>query len=343
MSTPTATAQAPRLYVRPEKPPKPKCALVGFCQSSRDLTPYLDNDFEIWGLNKGYIFQAKWDRWFEMHGPGIYKWPIRRPHRHMDFLRAQPIVYLHVADPEIPNSVAFPLKEVADDIGLNVFRLMADNSLESMVENPYLSSSIAYEIALAIHERFEEIHLYGIDLNTGGEYAWQKPGVEFLLGVAAARGIKVVVPDNCALLKGKLYGRGFLTKKGDKVTKSQYEIRLAEVQQRQQQTAIEFHQLTGQKSECEFIINQMPPGIDAEKLTDRFKQIAQAVDQKGAELHQLAGCQKEIMYWISTTPEGQDGKEALQQLADVSPENPVIASDNGHDAEAVKETVEVAA
>lgn len=312
-----------------------KVALVGFCQGSRDLAPYLDGTFEIWGLNKGYIFQPCASRWFEMHGPGIYKWPIRRPHRHMDFLKAFPgPVYMHEADPEIPNSVAFPLADVAKSLGPNVFRLQQDNSLQPMTANPYISSSIAWQIALAIHERFDEIHLYGIDLNTGSEYAWQKPGVEFLLGLAAGRGIKVVVPEECALLKGKLYGRGFMKPEGEKLTKSQFEIRLDEIRQRRQAVFAEYYQLAGAKVELENIINQMPPGIDAEKMTDRYKQVSAGLDQKQAELHQLNGMEKETMYWISTTPDGQDGQQAMEQIA---------ARENGHNPHDILETVEVGA
>lgn len=301
-----------------------KVVLVGFCQGSRDMAPYDDPDCEIWGLNKGYIFQPRMTRWFETHGPNIYRWAIRRPDRHVDWLKAFPgPIYMHDRDADIPNSLAFPLEAVAEDIGVNVWKIQDDlKTLEPLTRNPYLTSTIAYQIALAIYERFDELHLYGIDLNTGGEYAWQKPGVEFLLGIAAGRGMRVIVPENCALLKGKLYGRGFKQPGGEAITKTQYEVRLEEVKKQREQLTAQFHQLVGQFNECKVIMELMPPGIDHEKLSDRSKQLYAAMEDSRGKANQLLGSEKEIQYWISFTPEGQDGREALDQLA--------AESKNGH-------------
>ena len=46
-----------------------------------------------------------------------------------------------------------------------------------------------------------ELGIFGIDLIVGTEYDWQKSCVEYLLGVAHARGITVRLPEQCALLK----------------------------------------------------------------------------------------------------------------------------------------------
>ena len=55
--------------------------------------------------------------------------------------------------------------------------------------------------ALAMHEEFSEIALYGIDLIVGTEYSEQKACLEFWLGMAHARGINVRIPTASALLK----------------------------------------------------------------------------------------------------------------------------------------------
>jgi len=303
------------MYVRPERPPRPRVAIVGFCQNTRDLCPYDDADLEVWGLNRGYVFMPRADRWFETHGPGVYKWKVRRPEKHLDWLKAfKGPVYLHEPDPDIPNSLAYPLLEVSQDIGVNIWRILADGSRQPMAENPYLTSSIAYELALAIHERFEQIEIYGVDLNTAGEYAWQKPGVEHLIGIAAARGIRVVIPDDCALLKGKLYGRGFKQPEGEAVTLTQYETKLQQVRQERGQTEVAYHQLQGRKAAVEDILKEMVPGIDHEKLSGQLGQIGQAVAQHEARVHQLVGQEKMLLEAISWTPEGQPGLEAIQQL-----------------------------
>lgn len=325
----------PGQYVRPDKPRTPRVALAGFCVNTRHMVPYDDPDVTVWGLNKGYVFMPRADDWFETHGPGIYKWPIRRPDRHIEWLKAfKGRVFLHEHDPDIPNSIAYPLVEVAADVmPANVYRwrmaggagsaglLNEDGSrvLESQRKNPYLTSSIAYQIALAIHERYEQIELYGIDLNTGGEYAWQKPGVEYLLGIAAQRGIAVVIPDDAALLKGKLYGRGFKRPEGEKITKSQLEVRLDELRKQREAVAVRFHQINGARQELLWILEQMPPGLNHEHLHDRLKVMNQEIDACQAQVNQLAGSEKETMYWIAMTPDGQDGREAMKQLTAATP------------------------
>ena len=45
-------------------------------------------------------------------------------------------------------------------------------------------------IALAVYQGATEIHLYGIIMAKGKEYAHQKPSVEFWIGVAKGRGVK---------------------------------------------------------------------------------------------------------------------------------------------------------
>jgi hypothetical protein len=138
---------------------KKKVAIVGFCDANRDLAPYEDPTWEIWGLNRGSIFMHRADRWFDMHSPEIRHWDQRRPGKHEVFLRTfGGPVYLHEVDPNIPTSLAYPLEEVAADINANLFRVDAlGGSLLPTTNQPYLTSSITYEIALAIHEGFEEI------------------------------------------------------------------------------------------------------------------------------------------------------------------------------------------
>jgi hypothetical protein len=65
----------------------------------------------------------------------------------------------------------------------------------------YWNSSIAYMLALAIHEGAEEIAIYGVDMKGDDEYGYQKPNMEYLIGLAIGRGIKVTIPDASPLLK----------------------------------------------------------------------------------------------------------------------------------------------
>lgn len=312
-----APASGPRLYVKPEKPPSKRAVLVGFCESSRNAAPYDDRDCTFFGLNRAYTFQPRIDYFFEMHGPDIYRWKVRRPAGHIEWMKAFPgPIFQHVADLEIPNSMAYPLQAIADNVGQNIWRLVqVGQPLVSAGKNPYLTSSIAYQIALAMYEGFPEIELYGIDLNTGGEYAWQKAGVEYLLGMAAGRGHKVVLPGNCPLLgDGKLYGRGFLKPEGEAISKPQLEVRLEELRGKFEKVQTNFHQVTGALMEAKRTAVEMPGGVDAERQDQRLRELNQAEGQLKAQLLALQGQQQEVLNMISWTPEGQAGDQAIAQL-----------------------------
>ena len=302
---------------------RPKVAIVGFCSTSRDATPWDDPSFEVWGLNRGYLFHRSTaarvvpgtpaDRWHEMHGSNIYTSQQRRPGRHVEFLNNFPgPVYMHTKFDEVPKAVVYPLKEISDDLFQNILRighsenLKADivstsggpgqlvisgpEDLKSLTLEPYLSSSISYEIALAIYEGFEEIHLYGVDLNTEAEYAWQKPGVEHLLGIAAARGVKVVLPDNCPLLKGTLYGRSFMSAEMEQFSYQQLETRMKSLTKETEQTQLAASRLEGALLELtEFVQQQMPPGIDQMAVEQQIKVLGLQQQRFLARLDQLEG------------------------------------------------------
>ena len=261
------------------------------------------------------------DRWFEMHGPDIFALQDRRPGNHVDYLRNfQGPVIMHQIQEEVPNAIPLPLQGLADMLGPWVWRIgdpdaNGQMSAWSTEQAPYLSSSIAYEIALAIYEQFEEIHLFGIDLNTESEYAWQKPGVEFLLGVAVGRGIKVYLPDMCPLLKGTLYGRGYLSSQGEQISMTQLQTRLASLTAEKDAIQKELNMVLGAHRELvSYVQVQLPPGINHEKVDHRRQEMEQAIGQLQARLQQTFGSLKETAYWIHQTPDGQAPEEAIEQL-----------------------------
>lgn len=183
--------------------PVKKVAIVG-CADSKHLAPFNDPEFEIWGVNNLYPHIPRATRWFEIHQ--ITKQGdtyLRRGN--VDF-RGQKVneyleqlgqwaktnnapVYMQRKCDIIPTSVEFPLKEVLEKFG------------------NYFTNSISYQIALAILEGFQEIHIYGVDMAVDSEYHHQRPSCEYFLGIAAGLGIKVFIPDQADLLKTRfLYG-----------------------------------------------------------------------------------------------------------------------------------------
>lgn len=296
---------------------KTKVAIVGFCETSRNWVNYQDPELEVWGLNRGYMFMLRADRWFELHGQHIWGWEMRRPGGHQHFLEKFPgPVYMHKKFDGLPNCVEYPLLAVANDLFPNMVRVSQKGEVVGMEKSPYLTSSIAMEIALAIHEGFKEIQLFGVDLNTDSEYAWQKPAVEALLGVAIGRGIRVVLPDNCPLYKGTIYGRGFMSDKGEVMSYEQLETRQKALRSEQELTGQNLMRCHGAIDAMKEVIREMPPGLDAEKVEQRMRFLQQQVAELNARLERISGSIKETAYWMSMTMKGQDPAEAVAQLVD---------------------------
>lgn len=181
-----------------------RIAIVGTAETWKQ-TPWDDPTLEIWTLNDAYVLGfPRIDRHFELHPldkmafrpasqkvlkasdipPGYYA----RPEGHLEWLKraAQTIpVYLQQApDPSWPvNAQRFPIEQVEAAFGA------------------YWASGPAYMVALAMLEGASEIHVYGIHLATQQEYVDQRPNFEWWLGVAAGRGIKIVMAEASPVLK----------------------------------------------------------------------------------------------------------------------------------------------
>jgi len=165
-----------------------KVAIVGSASSSAEGAPWKDPEFEIWSL--AWRIVERGDRYFDMHKLGPHRKNVQPNYeRHLSLLNAT--VYLQEVHPDIPNSVRYPIEDV--------IQMLSD--VDPYAEGDYFASSVAFMLALAIYEQFEEIHLYGIDLLTDSEYSHQRPNAEYLIGLARGMGRRVFVPKESAMLK----------------------------------------------------------------------------------------------------------------------------------------------
>ncbi len=126
-----------------------------------------------------------------------------RPPHHLKWLKNCGIpVYQQKVDPRIPTSVKFPLEEIRKKYG---YEWVGGH------QRPYLTSSAAYMIALAVYEHdlgdtVDTLYIAGIELAIGTEYFHQRPCVEHWLGIAVGRGIKLAPsPYGTAILQGAIY------------------------------------------------------------------------------------------------------------------------------------------
>ena len=96
---------------------------------------------------------------------------------------------------EIPKSEAFPLEECEKQFGM-----------------AYFTNTIAYMIAYALLKGAKEIDIYGVNQASSSEYFYEKSGVEYWLGVANGRGVKISINGSKSeLLSNKArFGGGLL-------------------------------------------------------------------------------------------------------------------------------------
>jgi hypothetical protein len=164
--------------------------IVGYAQETRELANNLPTSVELWGMNVNHKFMKRWDRWFQLHPPVWKGRPFYgRSLEHMEFLEKLDVpIYMRYPNPEFPTAVEYPLEQIYTDIGRR-----------------YLTSTVANMIGLALFENVDEIKVYGVNLGSNTEYIEQRPCIEWLLGLAEGRGIKVDVPDHAPMLKGNEY------------------------------------------------------------------------------------------------------------------------------------------
>ena len=176
-------------------------ALLGYAEETRELIDTVSPYVEIWGINAAHYFLKRPAAyWFQLHPRG---WSsaggkptgyFGRPKEHMDWLQKfEGTLWVMKPDRDLPNARVFPLAGVRDLVG-----------------REYLTSTFAYQLALALYEHMDghpisKLHLYGINLTAMEEYAHQRPCAEYWLGRLEQAGVEVIIPTKSALLKGQTY------------------------------------------------------------------------------------------------------------------------------------------
>ena len=175
-----------------------KLAIVGCADTTKNNVKklYRQKGWEIWGINTLWKSTPhiipKATRWFMVHkyDRAINEKGDFDQWEWMKQVKDFPIYAVGEDEKfkEVPMATPFP------------------RELTHLFRN-YFTNSISYMIALAIYEGFSEINLYGVEMALSGEYGYQRPSVEYFLGIAEGLGIKVYLPERCDLLTTTvLYG-----------------------------------------------------------------------------------------------------------------------------------------
>jgi hypothetical protein len=195
-----------------------KVAVLGFTEH-RAEAPWGHPDWDFKGLNdahgmiatawpkdKGDPFKSDQVVWYQLHRrQSDGEFPGSRDPEHRKWLSSQTCpIWMWQHEDEIPASLPYPLHEV-------LTKAMLPTG-EPLSPEAYYNNSISWMIAHAILEGYTTIGLYGVDMAQNGvhgesEYGYQRPSVEYFIGVARGLGIRVVMPQQSELCKcAYLYG-----------------------------------------------------------------------------------------------------------------------------------------
>lgn len=164
----------------------------------KELAHRIENA-ELWGLPWDGDW-ASYDRLFEMHDLELIRTIKCRPKDYEKKLIDcwQPL-YMQEAYKDIPTAKRYPFEEVSD------------------YTDDYYNSSIAYMLGLAIAEGIPNITILGVNMRDAEEYLYQKPNLEFLIGVASGLGAQINIDERSGLCqfnpKGIKFGKEYVTYK----------------------------------------------------------------------------------------------------------------------------------
>ena len=134
-----------------------------------------------WGVTR-VIYTMRCDAIFDIHDP------VFMTHEQNNMFKARVAICesqgtLHYSCRKQDSiiSLAYPLKEIVEHFDCDLF-----------------ASSVDYALAMAIYKNPKQINLYGVNCvkPCAKEYQHQKPSIQYWIGVAQGRGIKVTVNGN---------------------------------------------------------------------------------------------------------------------------------------------------
>jgi hypothetical protein len=165
-----------------------KVAILGSA-GSIDFAPWYDPSWEMWAHSTVYPLCKRVDRYFDLHP---WEWIKTKPvPGYVDWLTGTKTpVYMQRKFSSVRSSVRYPRERV-----LAEFRR-------------YFTSQAAWMMALALTEGVTHLGFFGVHYSLDEEHKKQRAGCEYWMGVCEGRGVQLVLPPTCPLLKepGWLYG-----------------------------------------------------------------------------------------------------------------------------------------
>lgn len=279
-------------------------AICGFTQHNLKA-PWQDPTWAIWGLNDlhGFfeaqspgIFTSGRVEWFQLHRDENGAFPGARDASHTEWLKQQTFpIWMWEHRDEIPASRAYPLEEVLSH------PVLATG--EPMSPEAYYNNTISWMIALAILRGYKRIGVYGVDMALDGvhgesEYSWQRPSVEYFIGLARGLGIQVVLPVESEICKAAyLYGYD-----NAQPVRKKFLDRLEQLARQDQQTSNEYemlkralHETRGAMAVLTEIDSNHPK---LRELVDRELAIVNEYEAAKRAIHEIRGSRNNQLWVI---------------------------------------------
>lgn len=239
-----------------------KLAIVGSHTATRDQAPFKDEEWDIWIFNEAASLNRvpRFDAVFQLHDPLIWRDPSNKNDKnHYKWLQEPHDCTIWMQDqyPDVPSSKKYPLDNV-----LKIFRHITKGG------DPirFLTSSPGYALALGIYMGYQEIALYGVEMNTNTEYVFQREGIALLVGLAAGRGVRVRIPKKSELYSEPLYGYGG----GVVIGRQEFELTYNKIAKAEAVAAQAVNEASGAVKMLMELLNEETDQERSEKLSERY-------------------------------------------------------------------------
>lgn len=172
-----------------------KVALCGSHSLSLMDAPWDDPSWEFWGHSSARgFYRGRIDRYFDLHPKSCWTRAGKLSAAYPNWLAKNTVpIYMQKRFDEVPAAVEYPKGRILTEFGDC---------------RPYFTNHVAWMIALALTEGVATLGLFGINYSSESEYQRQRGSAEYWLGIASGRGVRVVLPEQCTLLRdpAPLYG-----------------------------------------------------------------------------------------------------------------------------------------
>lgn len=157
------------------------------CKRMGGASAYCD---EVWGIN-AMGDTVRCDRVFHMDDVRVQEAraeaaPLSNIANMIRWLKHHPgPIYTSHIEPGYPGLVEYPLADVIKE-----------------VKQPYFNSTVAYAMAFAIYHRVGRVSIFGCDYSYAHSHHAERGRacLEYWMGVAAARGIRLTLPESTTLM-----------------------------------------------------------------------------------------------------------------------------------------------